>query len=135
MLRELVIGACLLAAGTAAAGSLSPQSIDAHGVKTIVTPREVSGTSGAWEFEVLLETHTRALDEDMANVAVLIAGGKRYAPVGWYGSPPGGHHRKGTLRFKAIVPPPSALTLQIRMAGEETPRAFVWPLRETGAGH
>ena len=55
---------------------------------------------------MILEAHTQDLSDDLAKSAVLIADGKQYMPVGWEGAQPGGHHRKGLLRFKAIVPKP-----------------------------
>jgi hypothetical protein len=60
---------------------------------------------------------------------VLIADGAKYLPLSWEGTAPGGHHRKGVLRFKAIVPPPRSVELQILLSGDTSPRSFTWRLK------
>ena len=97
-----------------------------RGVKVTVIPKKLLNGAKAWEFEVVLETHTRSLNDDLAKSAVLIAGGMQYAPLGWVGAPPGGHHRKGLLRFKTVTPRPQSVELQIRLGGETAPRSFQW---------
>jgi hypothetical protein len=82
-----------------------------------------------WDFEVTLETHTQDLGDDLSRSALLVAGGKQYSPLGWEGAAPGGHHRKGLLRFKVIVPQPDSIELQIRLAGDAAPRSFKWILK------
>jgi hypothetical protein len=59
-----------------------------------------------WDFEVTLETHTQSLNDDLSRSSALIADGKQYLPLDWKGAAPGGHHRKGLLRFKAVAPQP-----------------------------
>lgn len=59
-------------------------------------------------------------------VYALVADGKQYLPLGWDGAPPGGHHRKGTLRFKSIRPWPKEMELRIRLAADHAPRSFKW---------
>ncbi len=49
----------------------------------------------------------------LAKVSTLVVEGKRYTPTEWRGAAPGGHHRKGSLHFKAISPQPSSVELQI----------------------
>lgn len=97
-----------------------------RGVKVTVIPKNLLNGAKAWEFEVTLETHTQSLNDDLAKSAVLIAGGMQYAPLGWEGTPPGGHHRKGLLRFKTVTPRPQSVELQIRLGGETAPRNFQW---------
>lgn len=100
-----------------------------RGVKVTVVPKNLSNGAKAWEFEVTLETHTQSLNDDLARSAVLIAGGMQYAPLGWEGTPSGGHHRKGLLRFKTITPQPQSVELQIRLGGETAPRSFKWLMK------
>lgn len=97
-----------------------------RGVKVTVVPKNLLSGAKAWEFEVTLETHTQSLNDDLARSSVLIAGGMQYAPLGWEGTPPGGHHRKGLLRFKTVMPRPQSVELQIRLGGETAPRSFQW---------
>jgi len=67
------------------------------------------------DFEVTLETHTQNLGDDLTKSALLIAEGTKLIPLDWKGAAPGGHHRKGLLRFKAIIPQPGSIELQIRL--------------------
>ena len=103
-----------------------PRTSNERGVKVTVIPKNLLNGAKAWEFEVTLETHTQSLNDDLAKSAVLIAGGMQYAPLGWEGAPPGGHHRKGLLRFKTVTPRPQSVELQIRLGGETAPRNFQW---------
>ena len=125
----LVLSTVLLAAtGAQAASNFASQSSREGGVSVQVTPRALSG--GTWEFEFSINTHSGDLSEDLVKAVVLVAdGGKSYAPVAWDGAPPGGHHRKGVLRFKAITPQPKAIELKLQRPGEASPRLFQWQLR------
>ncbi|MBZ0094407.1 MAG: hypothetical protein K8H75_03370 [Sulfuricella sp.] len=108
----------------------APQTSREGGVTIIVAPQGFSNEARTWDFAVTLETHTQPLDDDLAKSSKLLGDGKPYRPLGWEGAPPGGHHRNGLLRFKAITPPPQAVELQIRRAGEATPRSFRWILKQ-----
>lgn len=102
------------------------QTSNERGIKVTVTPQAIPD---AWDFEVTLESHTQSLNDDLTKSAVVIADGKQYQPVVWEGAPPGGHHRKGLLRFEAIVPQPRSVELQIRLAGDTSTRSFRWLLK------
>ena len=117
----------LAMAGPAAAQKLSAQSSSAGGVTIKATPRTLSG--GAWEFEIVFDTHTQELKDDLMKSAALVAGGKTHAPAGWQGDPPGGHHRKGVLRFDAVDPRPKTMELTVARAGEPKARSFRWQLK------
>lgn len=108
----------------AAEAWFSPQSNNERGIKVTVAPQAI--VAATWDFEVTLESHTQSLNDDLSKATVLIADGRQYLPQGWEGTVPGGHHRKGLLRFKAIVPKPRAVELQIRLAGDSSPRSFAW---------
>ena len=109
---------------TAAAAQTSNQG----GVKITVEPRGLPSGARTWDFAITLETHSGTLDDDLAKAATLLADGKPCRPLGWKGAPPGGHHRKGVLRFEAVMPQPHAVELQIRRTGEASPRIFRWQL-------
>ncbi len=102
------------------------QTSDQGGVKITIEPRGFPREAKTWDFAVTLETHTQPLDDDLLQSATLIADAKRYRPLGWEGAPPGGHHRKGVLRFDAVTPLPQAVELQIRRTDEASPRVFRW---------
>jgi hypothetical protein len=120
-------GAAFLGAGGAAAAQgLSTQSSSAAGVTVKVTPRALSGS--AWEFEIVFDTHTQELNDDLLKTASLRADGKPLAAAGWQGDPPGGHHRKGVLKFSAVDPRAQEIELRITRPGEPKPRSFRWQL-------
>lgn len=119
----------IIAVSNAAELGYAPQVSNEHGVKVTVTPQNILSKAKTWDFQVTLETHTQDLSDDLAKSSVLIADGKQYLPLSWEGAPPGGHHRKGKLRFKAIAPPPASVELQIRLAGDASPRSFKWLLK------
>lgn len=136
MRRQFLIGFAIAAmfAGVASMGhaaekGLASQVSNEREIKVTVTPGNITREVQTWDFEVTLETHTQTLNDDLAKSSMLIAGGKQYLPLSWEGAPPGGHHRKGKLRFKAIVPPPQSLELQIRLAADPAPRSFKWLLK------
>ena len=119
----------------AAEAGLAAQTSNERGVKVTVTPRNLLNEAETWGFEVILETHTQSLNDDLAKSSTLIAVGKQYAPLEWEGALPEGHHRKGLLRFKAIAPQPPSVELQIHLTGEAAPRNFQWFLKGASNGN
>jgi hypothetical protein len=115
--------------GVAAETGYAAQVSNEREIKVTATFQGNQSEAKTWDFEVVMETHTKALNDDLAKSAVLIADGKQYLPSEWKGAPPGGHHRKGKLRFKTIAPRPAAVELQIRLADDQSPRSFKWPLK------
>jgi len=114
------------AAGAVAAGGLAPQSSSQSGVTVKVTPRSLA--AAVWEFEVVFDTHSQELKDDLPKAAVLVVdGGVPTSPTGWQGDGPGGHHRKGVLRFKAAASP-ATLELRLQRPAEAAPRVFRWQL-------
>jgi len=96
-----------------------------------VTPRNLSAGSATWDFEVVLDTHSADLGQDLARVSVLIDGrGREHPPTAWTGDPPGGHHREGVLSFKPLGSEADSVTLQIRDVGGVPQRSFRWSLKE-----
>jgi hypothetical protein len=77
----------------------------------------------------VFDTHTQQLKDELMKSAVLVADGKALAPAAWQGDPPGGHHRKGVLRFDAVTPRPKTMELTIARSGEPKARSFRWQLR------
>jgi len=112
----------------AASPALAAQSSSASSVTVKVTPRTLAGAT--WDFDVVFDTHSQALNDDIEKAAILVAdGGAKQSPIKWQGDPPGGHHRSGTLQFKAVTPMPSAIELRITRQGEAKPRSFQWKLK------
>ena len=126
----LALSAFVLSATGAVAAELEQQTSQANGVSISVKPTDVSAASTIWKFQVALNTHSGALEDDLAHSATLAdAAGKQHAAAGWDGDPTGGHHRKGVLEFKALSPRPAALDLRILRPGETAPRTYHWKLQ------
>lgn len=112
---------------TAPAIALKSQSNEQGEVAVTITPRSVLPTAETWSFNVLLDTHSVELNEDMVSIAVLTGNGsEQYRSTGWQGDGPGGHHREGVLLFKPIIPMPTLLTLSLSNLGGVSVRTFSW---------
>jgi len=124
-----LLAAIAVSVAASAAANLAPQSSSQAGVTVKVTPRNLNAAT--WEFEVVFDTHSQDLNDDLLKNAVLVVdGGAALAPTGWQGDSPGGHHRKGVLRFKApAASAPASLEMRLTRAGESAPRIFRWSMR------
>lgn len=127
-LLSLLVAATLMASGAAAAANLPKRTSKAAAVTMSAAPRALAGS--VWEFDIVLDTHSSELTDDLAKTAALVAdGGKPLAPLAWQGDPPSGHHREGVLQFKPISPLPKSLELRVTRDGEPQPRVFQWTLK------
>ena len=73
-------------------------------VSVAVTPKNLAMNASVWEFEIVLDTHSVELDYDLAkNSALVDSSGNKHSPFDWEGDPPGGHHRKGVLKFRPVA--------------------------------
>lgn len=105
------------------------QTSNAGGVVVRVTPGRLAPGAATWDFQVVFETHTAQRAGDPAQFTVLLdPQGRTHAALRWDGDPPGGHHRKGVLRFMPIRPVPGSVTLKIRGVGGVPERAFTWSI-------
>lgn len=101
---------------------------DQASVTVTVTPTLLGETSADWKFNVVMDTHSVELDQDMTKVAILVDGqGKEYKAESWNG-PTGGHHREGILTFSKITPTPKSVELKISDIGGVV-RTFDWQLK------
>ena len=126
-LAAVALGAALPAQAQSAANiPLAARTSDAGGVRVVVKPKNVAMGS-PWEFDVTMDTHSKPLSEDLAKISVLVDDrNTRYAPLAWQGDPPGGHHRKGALRFPAPAGQPKSFTVEIDGLGSTGKRVFRW---------
>lgn len=128
MRRSLIALLLVLASLPLAAADLPSRTTSSGGVLLKVTPQTLS--AGSWDFYLLFETHVQEINDDLARNSVLIADGAApVAPLEWKGDPPGGHHRRGVLRFKPPSPAPRSIELRIQRPGEPAPRSYRWQLR------
>ena len=116
----------LASASSLAAAPLATVATNFGGVTVKATPGKLSG--GTWEFQIAFDTHSQDLRDDVAKSASLVADGAVSVPLEWSGDPPGGHHRKGVLLFKAPAGRPAAIELRLNRPGEAKPRVFLWRL-------
>jgi len=100
--------------------------IDEQGQVTVkVTPQTMNGEQ--WKFDVVLDTHSVELDQDIMQIATLVDDkNNTYKPTSWDGAEPGGHHREGTLIFNPVQPPPKYVELKIGDVGGIAERSFKW---------
>lgn len=116
-------------AASAQSSNLPVRENDEGGVTVTVTPLELSSSAEGWRFAVQFNTHVAPITQDLAAVSTLDDGKGRSEPAtAWQGDPPGGHHIKGVLLFKAMTPPPETVTLIIHQVGSVPERRFVWTL-------
>jgi hypothetical protein len=126
-LKSLCVGLALavFAAGSvAASGAFPPKTVSAGGV--VVTVKPLQPSASHWDFDIALNTHTQELSDNLVQSASLVIGVKTIGAVSWLGDPPGGHHRKGVLRFNAVEPQAREFELRIMRPGESAARVFRW---------
>ena len=115
--------------------SLLPQ-INSEGPVTVkVTPKNISQSTTSWDFEILLDTHSQSLDQDLVKASILIDDtGNQFKPTGWEVvpvgevEPPQEHHRQGILKFPPLTPRPKSIELKILNIGDINERSFKWEL-------
>ncbi len=79
------------------------------------------------KFEVQMNTHSEALEEDMVAVSsIKDNAGHVYQATAWQGSEPGGHHRQGVLEFPKLEDNTESITLIIRKVANVPERTFEW---------
>lgn len=98
-------------------------------VTVTVTPIvDISLQSKEWKFDVVMDTHSVELDQDLLKITVLVDDrGKEYKPLNWEGLV-GGHHREGMLTFNQITPLPKSIEIKISDVGGVV-RSFMWQLK------
>lgn len=125
----LLVTAPLVASAQASPEAIAMQSSSNQGVTVKVTPKSIGLPDKLWEFDIVLDTHSASLSDELTQSATLRADdGRTFKPTGWLGAPAGGHHREGVLAFNIPAPKPGSIELSIVRPGESTPRTFRWQL-------
>ncbi len=95
-------------------------------VVVTVTPIDILSESGEWKFDIIINTHSVELDQNMTKIAILVDDqDKEYKSLRWEGAEAGGHHREGMLIFNQITPIPKYVELKIYGIGDVV-RSFSW---------
>lgn len=80
-------------------------------------------------FEITFTTHLGSMDFAVEKIAVLTDGKRtNYDLPVWEGSPPGGHHRSGTLTFKKPLANAGPVSLVLQNIAEVPVRKFTWQI-------
>jgi len=128
-LSAVVIAVAAMLGSAIHAHAYDRQSNNENGVRIVATPVELKAGSEA-RFEVRMNTHSVELDQDLAVISSLRDNkGNTFQATGWDGSPPGGHHRSGTLSFPALAPDTETVTLIIKGVGKDSERIFSWQVQ------
>ena len=139
----VVIGALVVAAGGIAvwlarpgddgaqpaaksSGGLAARTVQAGSVQVAIEPLQLDQRGAA--FQITLTTHSGRLDVDLAGQARLQVDGVAWGGASWSSSPPGGHHRQGTLRFTPATKPGPSRTASLRISGLPAPVEATWQL-------
>ncbi len=105
---------------------LSPLTDTQNNVQVDVTPRMGASSTS---FEIRFTTHSGSMDFAVDQIARLQDDlGREYKPLQWNGSPPGGHHRSGTLVFAPMPAEVSSIQLTLSKIGNAD-RVFKWKLK------
>lgn len=111
--------------------ALSAQTASIGIVTYKVTPKNLSKSSPTWDFEIVLDTHTGSLDQDLVSeVRLLDDKNKEYQASKWEGDPPGGHHREGVIKFESLGSDVTSLILKINPGEKMKETSFTWETKE-----
>ena len=128
-LSAVVMAVAVIIGSAVYALAYERQSNNENGVRVDAMPVELKAGSEV-RFEVRLNTHSVALDQDLTAISSLKDNkGNTFQATGWDGSPPGGHHRSGTLSFPALAQDTTTVTLTIRGVGKDSERIFSWQVQ------
>lgn len=110
---------------TKATKSWETRSDSQAAVTAEATPTQLVVGKNA-KFDLTFDTHSEELDFDVSKITTLTDGrGNIYVDPIWNGSPPGGHHRKGTLTFTKPLIYRGKVILTIASISGAT-RGFIW---------
>jgi hypothetical protein len=104
--------------------TLATRTREVGSVEVRVAPRRVGDRAAV--FALSLDTHSGDLGVDLQAAATLAVDGEEWPISGFEGDGPGGHHREGTLRFRAAGSAKRRMRLIIRGMGG--PVEFTWSL-------
>ena len=108
---------------------LQTQTLTDGNVTYKVTPKDLTTRAATWDFEIILDTHTGSLDQDLVATLRLVDNkGSEYKSTQWEGASPGGHHREGTLKFSPLTPRPAFIELTVQTTDNTKEISLRWNL-------
>ncbi|HEC61490.1 MAG TPA: hypothetical protein ENI27_04480 [bacterium] len=107
---------------------LGPLVNDENAVTIEVSPLEFDFNEPV-QFQIGINTHQGDLNFDLTAISLLEDNqGNILEPIGWDGSPSGGHHRSGVLTFPRLSEGAQWIRLTIRDVFDVPERIFEWKL-------
>jgi len=96
-----------------------------------VTPQTLTENAEP-SFYIEFETHSVELDFDVSAITTLVDDRENsFGQATWEGSPPGGHHRKGTLSFaNNLSKSTKNVTLTFKDISNVPARIFTWKVKQ-----
>ena len=114
-----------------AAPTFATQSSDEKAVTVEITPLNLPDGGASLDFTVAFDTHSVELNFDPAAISVLRdSSGREYPASAWEESASSGHHKSGTLRFKAPDQAVDFVEVVVRDVAGVPERVFCWNLTE-----
>ena len=126
LLLTLGMASCGSSSPSSSTASLATRSINAGSVEVAIQPVRIDGNGAS--FSISFDTHSGDLEIDPSKTSRLQVDGRDWVTPSWSGDGPGGHHRKGTLSFKAAGPATGQVRLTID--GLTAPVVADWSLPE-----
>ena len=111
-------------AATPSRAALETKTVSAGSVQLTIQPIRIDASGAAFNLQV--DTHSGSLDLDLPGASKLEVDGRGWQLAGWSGDGPGGHHRRGELRFTARGTSGRNATLTI--SGLSSPVVVSWQL-------
>jgi len=102
------------------------RTVRAGTVQIAIQPLRLDRQGAA--FQITLTTHSGALDIDLVRHVRLTVDGVAWGEASWSGSPLGGHHRQGILRFAPVKRSDAARSASLRIDGLSSPVEATWQL-------
>lgn len=111
------------------ARSYEAKEVNLGEVTVSVTPLRMEAGEQA-EFELKFDTHSLDLGFDLSEISALSDGsGNSYGDGIWEGSPPGGHHLEGKLKFeKPILSSEENISLVFKDVFQGKEASFSWEI-------
>lgn len=108
---------------------LNEQTNSENSVSVTVKPLVLTVGQPA-SLEITFTTHSGSMDFSVEKISFLTdSQGINYDSPVWDGTPPGGHHRNGTLTFKKPLANAGPISLVLQNIAQVPIRKFIWQIQ------